>query len=730
MSCPYAKIAKLVLKRCVSIEQIPCRTIYFDIVENDVHDARILILLNKEQRIHRLLKLFKKFLQTDLNTSSADNFIFELTQLITHENSKGESNVLEKYYSEIYEKIFDVYLSTLVAERNELNKICANFAHNLKHSMRKCRSSKKNKQMIYDIIINLTKIPKLLIEKTAPINQNLVHSFIKLMRTFCPLVTETKIEKFHSEIIELLLSLVNLLNASNQIDLIEFIDDLIINNLNAKRSNLLNQIEWVLILNGILKYLYDLNDTQSLDRIYQQLINKNDIKADNIILKRLADHLIEKIKMNYKVVSYIQDSLFEYILVKPIQMKMEHENFYEIIQLFYPLLSFGHLATLIHRLKPIFRMSLQDNKRKLFDPKVVKFYQQPASLFLKFYTIISVLLKCRLEAKQVLHEELIELIDIIEVEDLYFEIDINHDEPKEENNERLVSFTIYYFILVSFSNSILDDVNYEFEIVNRIIKIWFKLYQKRTRDHNIKNNFEKCINLLTANYPSILNFFSEKLWDFYVTKDQYQYAKNLSKIFYISSVFAKKYDLTYYKKLINHDPLFLASTDSLLPQIAEYYPEFFLIINDLNELRIITLIRLAVSLKEIDFLKNLLKAFQIVISLIEKSKQKSNSYKKKASGYSEYLLQYCNEINGLTNSFQTKQDYQEMMLFIICFYSFLVYNLRFDKLEIVLKNLKSWEQSKLEISESSRAEFKRLIEEVEEKFNNDISDESDNNNDY
>ena len=42
-NCPYAKIAKLVLKRCVSIEKIPCKTIYFDLVDNEVHDAKILI---------------------------------------------------------------------------------------------------------------------------------------------------------------------------------------------------------------------------------------------------------------------------------------------------------------------------------------------------------------------------------------------------------------------------------------------------------------------------------------------------------------------------------------------------------------------------------------------------------------------------------------------------------------------------------------------------------------
>ena len=186
----------------------------------------------------------------------------------------------------------------------------------------------------------------------------------------------------------------------------------------------MNQIEWVLILNGILKYLYNLNDIQSLNRIYEQFIHKkNNVKAENIILKKLSDCLIEKIKVNYKVVSFLQDCLFEYILCKPIQIKMEHENFYEIIQLYYPLLSFGHLAMLIHRLKPIFKLSLEDNKRKLLDPKIVKFYQQPASLFLKFFTIISVLLKCRVDARQILHEELIELIGILEVEDFYLEID-------------------------------------------------------------------------------------------------------------------------------------------------------------------------------------------------------------------------------------------------------------------------------------------------------------------
>ena len=745
VNCPYAKIAKLVLKRCVSIEKIPCKTIYFDLVDNDVHDAKILILLNKEERILRLLRLFRKFLQTDINIGCADDFIFELTQLITHENSKGEPSVLEHYYSDICEKIFNVYMSTLIFERNELNKICANFAENLQITMRKCNSSKTNTQLIHNMIVYLTRIPKLIIEKTALINQDLVYSFIKLIRTFCPIITVTQIENFHDEIIELILVLVNLLNASNKIELVEFINDLIINNLNAKKSSLLNQIEWVLILNGILKYLYNLNDIQSLNRIYEQFIHKkNNVKAENIILKKLSDCLIEKIKVNYKVVSFIQDSLFEYILCKPIQIKMEHENFYEIIQLYYPLLSFGHLAMLIHRLKPIFKLSLEDNKRKLLDPRIVRFYQQPASLFLKFFTIISVLLKCRVDARQILHEELIELIGILEVEEFYIEIDLDRDQVNDEDNsEHLASFTIYYFILVSFSNSILDDVNYEFEIVNRLMKIWFKLYQKRTSDHNVKENFEKCINWLTSNYPSILNFYSEKLWDFYLIKDQYQFAKYLAKNFNISSLFAKKYELIFYKKLLIHDSLFLASTESLFPQIAEHYPEFFLIINDLNELRIITLIRLAVSLKEIEFLKNLLTAFKIVIELIEKTKEKSNGHKKKANGYAEYLLHYSNEIKDLVNSCQTKDDYKEITQFIYCFYSFLVNNLWFDKLEIALKNLRSFVDEKLILKDRPTVEqiklgtqaytqdFRVLIEKIEEKLNSeDIEDELDDNNDY
>ncbi len=212
------------------------------------------------------------------------------------------------------------------------------------------------------------------------------------------------------------------------------------------------------------------------------------------------------------MISWCQEALFKNIMCNPIQFQIERESFYDTIQLFYPLVSFGYMATKLTRLKPVVKLALSEQNRVLFDPKLIKFYQQPASLYLKFFTAISVLLKACPNSRKIFQEEIIQLVDLIDEQELFQEPETDSDDSAIIVQQHY-SLNIYYFMLVSFSVSIFGESGFEPSLVNKLIRKWFKTTGQKLGDKNVMASFGICLNLLTVNYPKILSNYVDKLWD-------------------------------------------------------------------------------------------------------------------------------------------------------------------------------------------------------------------------
>ena len=106
---------------------------------------------------------------------------------------------------------------------------------------------------------------------------------------------------------------------------------------------------------------------------------------------------------------------------------------------------------------------------------------------------------------------------------------------------------------------------------------------------------------------------------------------------------------------------------------------------------------------------------------MKRLKRHLQQIKKKVIGYAEYLFEYRNKIKSLLNDFDNNDDdeFNEIKLFLLKFYLFLLVNIKRDKekIDIILKDLIQIDEKKQSLTLTHHL-YKKLLDKANEMEKN------------
>lgn len=183
-------------------------------------------------------------------------------------------------------------------------------------------------------------------------------------------------------------------------------------------------------------------------------------------MKEFSSNFIDKVKHFAKVVEALQPVLWDILVCKPIEDQIQSTEFYRIVAPLYELVSVKTIPSsnaALDRLEKVFQNSISDLVLELVDPDSVKIYEQPADYYLRFYRLIAEAIKTREDIKLRVEKDLVTLFDKI--------ISIN----KVIDELQPGGLSIYYFIALAFTVTIVSNKSFNEELVDKIITLWFIL---------------------------------------------------------------------------------------------------------------------------------------------------------------------------------------------------------------------------------------------------------------
>lgn len=169
----------------------------------------------------------------------------------------------------------------------------------------------------------------------------------------------------------------------------------------------------------------------------------------------------------------MQNFLWNEVVCRPIEENLQDINFFKIVDPFYELITPKSIPTSnadLDRLKKIFQKSFADETLQLIDPDCVKFYEQPAAYYLRFYRLIAETLKTRDDVKSRIDDNV--LLSFIE---RCLQVGKFIDELQPGG------LTIYFFIALAYSVTILTNKCFNEKLADKILTLWFDLNEVKTK---------------------------------------------------------------------------------------------------------------------------------------------------------------------------------------------------------------------------------------------------------
>ena len=328
----------------------------------------------------------------------------------------------------------------------------------------------------------------------------------------------------------------------------------------------------------------------------------------------MSDELVNKIKSQPKAIELLGDFLWECIICEPIEKEVESKIFFEIINIFYELISPKNIPSTdlaLQRLSKIFQKSASDQIMKRIDPDSVKFYEQPTAFYLNFYRLIAEAIKTRDDVKSCIEKDLVTLIDQCIKVNLF----IDEFQPG--------GLTVFYLIGLAFTVTILSSKNYNSQLVDKILTMWFNLKQEEPDNEHVNTMFSTAVQLSSANYPQILAKRINKLWDYFLDGEHDSFIMPLYQAFGYNVASFKQYEERFFDHLILADDRVLNSTVLLLSNIAQFSYEFFFIKSTKHNgsLRMFVLVDIGIKRQNDSFLATIINSFNIAIDQVNNTKQ-------------------------------------------------------------------------------------------------------------
>lgn len=185
------------------------------------------------------------------------------------------------------------------------------------------------------------------------------------------------------------------------------------------------------------------------------------------MVKQLSHEYVGLVKSQQKAIDLLNDFLWDCIICRPIEAIVQSTQSYAIIDEFLDEIvspkNIPNSPKALERLEKVFHKSVSDQVMSLIDPDSVKFYEEPAKYYLNFYRLIADVIKTRDDVKSRVEKDLVTLFNKA--------IKLN----KFIDELQPGGLTVFYFIGIAFTVTILSNKNYDAQLVDKIITLWFTL---------------------------------------------------------------------------------------------------------------------------------------------------------------------------------------------------------------------------------------------------------------
>lgn len=283
-------------------------------------------------------------------------------------------------------------------------------------------------------------------------------------------------------------------------------------------------------------------------------------------LKQTLEYYKERVVPFPDVTKSIQTCLIKNSVLKPIELNITNEHYYEIVhEICEDLVSFEDYSfnkNDLDYLVKVFNLAISPDIFDSIQLGQIDEYSRRLRFYQSFYENIFKSLEKRNDISNLLNESFIRLVDVC-VEKNEFVNEFKRDE-----------FTINYNIMMSLAKNSIERKNSNLKLVEKLIDFFFFSYESINSDE-FKSNFYELIETVSQNYTNRLANHSDKLWEYYIKTKNDRLVEAIKNIFrLIKDKFIQSYHVSFTELMLDSKSS-VNDFYNILLTIAEHKVEYF-----------------------------------------------------------------------------------------------------------------------------------------------------------
>ena len=260
-------------------------------------------------------------------------------------------------------------------------------------------------------------------------------------------------------------------------------------------------------------------------------------------LKQTLEYYKERVVPFPDVTKSIQTCLIKNSVLKPIELNITNEHYYEIVhEICEDLVSFEDYSfnkNDLDYLVKVFNLAISPDIFDSIQLGQIDEYSRRLRFYQSFYENIFKSLEKRNDISNLLNESFIRLVDVC-VEKNEFVNEFKRDE-----------FTINYNIMMSLAKNSIESKNSNLKLVEKLIDFLFFSYESINSDE-FKSNFYELIETVSQNYTNRLANHSDKLWEYYIKTKNDRLVEAIKNIFrLIKDKFIQSYHVSFTELMLD-----------------------------------------------------------------------------------------------------------------------------------------------------------------------------------
>lgn len=300
------------------------------------------------------------------------------------------------------------------------------------------------------------------------------------------------------------------------------------------------------------------------------------------LISGIYGYLKDRLRKFPESIQYAQESFFEPLFCKPVEMDDLNEKFYYLIyNNIFQIVEINYIYSLDEkyrkRLSHVLEVLLSNDSLDYIQPENSVKWRFRTLYYDSWFSKIGDLLKDGKNLDSSLIESLTRVVEKIREYDSYIDLfDSN-------------SFTVNYHIIQWFSRSF-SNLDADEKLISALIATWGDIFMKK--DETLTRNFFQYMYQVCLTHPKCLATIGDKLWDFYLEgnmKDT-QLPFILESILpYTRSLFMERYKKRFLDMTLNDLQNLYNKSYSFLLKLFQHCPQFYFEIEG-NKLYITNLI--------------------------------------------------------------------------------------------------------------------------------------------